>query len=291
MSDTKHIDAVTGTATTGHEWDGIRELNTPLPRWWLYTIYATIVWGIGYIAYYPALPLINDATKGMSGWNARTEVVEELGKLQALRGPMNDKLAKTALADVKKDPDLLSFASAAGSAAFATNCAPCHGAGGQGAKGYPNLHADRWIWGGKLADIEQTIAHGIRWDADSKTRSGAMPAFGRDKILDQDQISQVADYVLSFTNRAPKDAKLAAGKKIYDDNCAACHGDTGKGNREVGAPNLTTQVWLYGGDNADIMERVRVGGGGVMPAWSGRLEPTTIKALAVYVHGFGGGEN
>jgi len=291
MSDTKHIDAVTGTATTGHEWDGIRELNTPLPRWWLYTMYATIVWGVAYMVYYPAVPLINDATKGMSGWNARSEVVEEVGKLQALRGPMNDKLAKTALADVKKDPDLLAFATAAGSAAFATNCAPCHGAGGQGAKGYPNLHADRWIWGGKLADIEYTIKHGIRWDADSNTRAGVMPAFGRDKILDQDQISQVTDYVLSFTNRAPKGSNLAAGKKIYDDNCAACHGDTGKGNREVGAPSLTTQVWLYGGEKADIMERVRIGGGGVMPAWSGRLEPTTIKALAVYVHGFGGGEN
>ncbi len=291
MSNQVHVDEVTGTATTGHEWDGIRELNTPLPRWWLYTIYATIIWGIGYIAYYPALPLIDGATKGMSGWNARSEVVEELSKLRAQRGPMNDKLAKTPLADVKKDSELLAFASAQGSAAFATNCAPCHGAGGQGAKGYPNLHADRWIWGGKLEDIQQTITHGIRWDSDSKTRSGVMPSFGRDKILNEDQISQVADYVLSFTNRADKSANLASGKKVYEENCAACHGDAGKGNRDLGAPNLTTQVWLYGGTKADIVERVRLGGGGVMPSWSERLDTTTIKALTVYVHGFGGGEN
>jgi cytochrome c oxidase cbb3-type subunit 3 len=218
-------------------------------------------------------------------------VVEELSKLRAQRGPMNEKLAKTPLADVKKDSELLAFASAQGSAAFATNCAPCHGAGGQGAKGYPNLHADRWIWGGKLEDIQQTITHGIRWDADSKTRSGVMPAFGRDKILNEDQISQVADYVLSFTNRPDKSANLSAGKKVYEENCAACHGDAGKGNRDLGAPNLTTQVWLYGGTKADIVERVRLGGGGVMPSWSERLDATTIKALTVYVHGFGGGEN
>ena len=290
MSDNKHIDEVSGTVTTGHEWDGIRELNTPLPRWWLYTFYACIVWGIGYSIYYPAWPLLTRATEGISGWHSRTEVVEEVGKLRAQRGGMNDKLAKVALADVKKDPELLSFATAQGAAAFATNCAPCHGAGGQGAKGYPNLHADRWIWGGKLADIQQTVTHGVRWDADAETRVSAMPAFGREKMLTEDQVSQVADYVLSFTNRADKAADLAKGKKIFADNCASCHGDNGKGNRDVGAPNLTTAIWLYGNSKADIMERVRVGGGGVMPAWSGRLDPTTIKALTVYVHGFGGGE-
>ena len=164
------------------------------------------------------------------------------------------------------------------------------GAGGQGAKGYPNLHADRWSWGGKLADLQQTVTHGVRWDADAETRVSAMPAFGREKMLTEDQVSQVADYVLSFTNRADKAADLAKGKKIFADNCASCHGDNGKGNRDVGAPNLTTAIWLYGNSKADIMERVRVGGGGVMPAWSGRLDPTTIKALTVYVHGFGGGE-
>ena len=290
MSQNIHIDEVTGTDTTGHEWDGIRELNTPLPRWWLYTFYATIIWGIGYTIYYPSWPLITNSWQGLSGWHSRNEVVEEIGKLRAQRGTMNQKLAATAIADVKKDPELLSFATAQGAAAFATNCAPCHGAGGQGGKGYPNLHADRWIWGGKLTDIQQTITHGVRWDADSETRTSAMPSFGKDKLLNDDQISQVADYVLSFTNRADKGADLAKGKAVFAENCAACHGDNGKGNREMGAPNLTTQIWLYGGTKADIMERVRVGGGSAMPAWSGRLDPTTIKALALYVHGFGGGE-
>jgi cytochrome c oxidase cbb3-type subunit 3 len=284
------IDPVSGVSTTGHEWDDIRELNNPLPRWWLYTWYACIVWGLAYTVYYPAWPLLTSATEGLSGWHSRTEVTEEVGKLRALRGPMNDKITKASLVEIKKDPELLSFATAQGAAAFATNCAPCHGAGGQGAKGYPNLHADRWIWSGALEGIQQTITHGIRWDADSETRTGNMPAFGRDGILKEDQISQVADYVLSFTNRAEKGADLEKGKKVFADNCAACHGDNGKGNRDVGAPNLTTRVWLYGDTKTAIMERVRMGGGGVMPAWGGRLDPTTIKSLTVYVHGFGGGE-
>jgi cytochrome c oxidase cbb3-type subunit 3 len=291
MADAHHsVDEVSGVSTTGHEWDGIQELNNPLPRWWLLTLYACIVWGVAYTIYYPAWPLISSATEGLSGWHSRTEVSEEVTKLRALRGPMNERVAKTALADIKKDPELLSFATAQGAAAFATNCAPCHGAGGQGGKGYPNLHADRWIWGGSLDAIQQTITHGIRWDADAETRTSAMPAFGRDGLLTEAQISDVADYVMSFTKRAEASADLAKGKKVFDDNCAACHGDNGKGNREVGAPNLTTRVWLYGDSKDAIMQRVRLGGGGVMPAWVGRLDPTTIKSLTVYVHGFGGGE-
>ena len=291
MADTQNsIDEVSGVSTTGHEWDDIRELNNPLPRWWLYTFYACIVWGIAYTVYYPAWPMLTSATEGLSGWHARNEVTEEVSKLQALRGPMNEKIAKASLEEIKKSPELLSFATAQGAAAFATNCAPCHGAGGQGAKGYPNLHADRWLWGGSLAAIQQTITHGIRWDSDSQTRVSAMPSFGRDGLLKEDQISAVADYVLSFTNRADKSADLAAGKKVYEDNCSACHGSDGKGNRDLGAANLTTRVWLYGDSKAAIQERVRLGGGGVMPAWSGRLDEMTLKSLTVYVHGFGGGE-
>lgn len=290
MTDANHVDQISGVSTTGHEWDDIRELNNPLPRWWLYTFYACIVWAFGYAIYYPAVPMLTTATEGLSGWHARTEVGEEVAKLRAMRGPMNDRIAKASLTEIQKDPELLSFARAEGAAAFATNCAPCHGAGGQGSKGYPNLHADRWIWGGSLEAIQQTITHGVRWDKDAETRTSLMPAFGRDGLIKEDQISQVADYVLSLSGRAPAGADLAKGMAVYADNCSACHGDDGKGNRDVGAPNLTTKIWLYGDSKAAIMERVRLGGGGVMPAWGDRLDIPTIKSLVVYVHGFGGGE-
>jgi cytochrome c oxidase cbb3-type subunit III len=285
------VDSHSGTATTGHEWDGIKELNTPLPRWWLNTFYACIVWAIGYWIVYPAFPLVSGYTKGLFGWQSRAAVVDDLNGLKSLRGPMNARLEKASLQDIEKTPELLTFARAAGGAAFANNCAPCHGAGGQGSPGYPNLNADRWIWGGTLDEIATTITHGARSPDDAKTHSSLMPSFGRDGILDAGQISDVADYVRSLSGAATQPgADLAKGKKIFADNCAVCHGEDGKGSKAVGAPNLTTQVWLYGPTKADIVRRVNVGGGGVMPAWGAKLEPATIKALAVYVHSLGGGQ-
>ncbi|MGE0563976.1 MAG: cytochrome-c oxidase, cbb3-type subunit III [Pseudolabrys sp.] len=290
MADNREIDAVTGTATTGHEWDGLKELNTPLPRWWLWIFYATVVFSVGYWIVYPAWPLVSGATKGTFGWNSRSAVVEELDKLKQTRGPMVARLSAASVADIAADPQLLAFARAQAKPAFAENCAPCHGAGGGGAKGYANLNDDDWLWGGKLTDIEQTIRHGVR-SADAKTRPGNMPAFGRDGILKPDQISQVADYTRSLSGLpvAPG-ANLAAGKKVFADNCAACHGETGKGNREVGAPNLTDKIWLYASDKDTIESGIRNGRGAVMPPWAGRLDDSTIKALTVYVHTFGGGE-
>ena len=180
---------------------------------------------------------------------------------------------------------------ASGAAAFANNCAPCHGAGGQGAKGYPNLNDDDWLWGGKLADIQTTLQHGIRWDADKATRSSMMPAFGKDGTLKADEIANVAQYVRSLSGLPNEgNADLVKGKKLFADNCAACHAEDGKGNQELGAPNLTDKIWLYGSDTASIVNRINVGGGGVMPAWGDRLDPTTIKALTVYVHSLGGGK-
>ncbi len=290
------IDAHTGTPTTGHEWDGIRELNTPLPRWWLWTFYATILWSFVYWILYPAWPLIGGGyTAGLLGWHSRQAVVEDIAGLRQLRAGNAERISKASLADIKTDPELLSFAKNQGKAAFATNCAPCHGAGGQGARGYPNLNADRWIWGGTLDAIHQTISHGIRWEPDQQTRTSTMPAFGREGLLKKDEISDVADYVLSTAGYPVEHQdRLAKGQAIYQNNCAACHGDDGKGNLEIGAPNLTTKVWLYGGkdgiDKAAIVERIIVGGGGVMPAWSDRLDEPTIKSLAVYVHSLGGGQ-
>jgi cytochrome c oxidase cbb3-type subunit 3 len=286
----KPIDEVSGTSTTGHEWDGIKELNTPLPRWWLYTFYACIVFAVGYWFAYPAWPLIGSYTHGLLGWQSRAAVVTDLKGLQALRAPMNAKIAKASLKEIETTPQLLAFARAEGAAAFAQNCAPCHGAGAQGSRGYPNLNANRWIWGGTLEQIRTTIEHGARWTADPNTHMMMMPAFGRDGILNRAQMSDVADYVRTLSgNAASPGADLAKGAQLFADNCAGCHGDKGKGNIEMGAPNLTTKVWLYGPTKADIMERIENGGGAVMPAWKGRLDETTIKALTVFVHSLGGG--
>ncbi len=293
MVEEKHgeIDAHSGMATTGHDWDGIKELNTPLPRWWLYTFYACIVWAIGYWLVYPAWPTLNGYTHGLSNWHTRAAVSDDLNELKAMRSSMNGKIAAASLAEIERTPELLSFARAQGAAAFAIHCSTCHGAGGQGSKGYPNLNADRWIWGGTLDAIQTTIMHGARWDADPETHATLMPAFGRDSMLNEPDMSDVADYVRTLSgNPSEKGADLAEGHRIFDQNCAACHGADGKGNAELGAPNLRTQVWLYGASKAAIMERIQNGGGGVMPAWASRLDPTTIKSLAVYVHTLGGGK-
>jgi cytochrome c oxidase cbb3-type subunit 3 len=288
--DHKEIDALTGTATTGHEWDGLRELNTPLPRWWLWLFYITIVWSIGYWIVYPAWPLINSSTQGVFGWHTRSAIVTDLDELKRQRGPMTEKLANASLAEIVADPQLLDFARAQGRVAFADNCAPCHGAGGGGTKGYPNLNDDDWLWGGKLADIEQTIRHGAR-AGDDKGRQGAMPAFGRDGILKPNEISASADYVRSLAGlEVEKGADLALGKKVFDANCTVCHGQEGKGNRELGAPNLTDKIWMYGADKTTIVQGIQNGRGATMPAWNARLNEPTIKALTVYVYSFGGGE-
>ena len=286
----KEIDAVTGTATTGHDWDGIRELNTPLPRWWLWSFYACIIWAVGYWVVYPAWPLLTNSTQGITGWHARSAVVADLDALKAQRGPMVDKLNNASVAEIAKDPQLTDFARAVGRPAFADNCAPCHGAGGGGTKGYPNLNDDDWLWGGTLAAIEQTIRHGAR-SGDKDDHEGNMPAFGRDGILKAPQISAVADYVRSLSGLSTEPGiDLGIGKKVFADNCALCHGPDGKGNRELGAPNLTDKIWLYASDKETIMEGIRNGRGAVMPAWNGRLNESTIKALTVYVYSLGGGE-
>jgi len=285
----KAVDEVTGTATTGHVWDGIQELNTPLPRWWLWTFYLCILFAVGYWVVYPAWPLVNKASQGVLGWHARSAVVSDLNQLKQLRGPMMAKLTKASLAQIQADPQLLDFARAAGHAAFGNDCAPCHGAGGGGAKGYPNLNDDDWLWGGKLAQIEETIEHGAR-SGDDEGHQGNMPAFGASGILKPAQISTVADYVRSLSGLpVEKGADLAAGKKLFAANCAVCHGPDGKGNQQIGSANLTDKIWLYGSDKQTIVQTITHGRGGVMPAWGSRLSEPTIKALTVYVWSFGGG--
>jgi cytochrome c oxidase cbb3-type subunit 3 len=288
---TEPIDAATGVPTTGHVWDDVRELNTPLPRWWLWIFYATIVWSIGYWIAYPAWPLISSYSSGVLGWKSREAITAELDALRARRAAMIAKLADASLVEISKSPELLALARAQGRVVFQDNCSPCHGSGGGGAKGYPNLNDDDWIWGGTLDQIAQTIRHGVR-ATDEQTRSGPqMPAFGRDGLLKSEEIDAVADYVRSIAN-LPVDPKanLTLGAKVFTDNCALCHGTDGKGNREIGASNLIDAIWLYGSDRKTIIEGIKNGRGGVMPAWSARLDDVTIKALTAYVHSFGGGE-
>lgn len=288
MAEEHKVDAVTGTATTGHEWDGIQELNTPLPRWWLWLFYLTIVWSVGYWVVYPAWPLITTSTQGLFGWHTREAIVTDLQELHAKRGPMMAQLSSASVAEIESNPQLLDFARAVGRVAFADNCAPCHGAGGGGAKGYPNLNDDDWLWGGKLADIQQTISHGVR-AGDDQGRSGNMPPFNG--VLKPNEISAVADYARSLSGLAPEaGADLALGQKVFADNCAVCHGPDGKGNRELGSANLTDKIWLYGADKQTIVQGIQNGRGGVMPNWGARLPEPTIKALTVFVHTLGGGE-
>jgi cytochrome c oxidase cbb3-type subunit 3 len=283
------LDAVTGVATTGHDWDGIQELNTPLPRWWLWLFYACIVWGVGYVIAYPAWPLVSGYTRGVLGYQTRTAIEQDMAALTAMRGDTVAKLSAAPLADIEKDPKLLTVARALGKAAFGNNCAPCHGQGAQGAKNYPNLNDDQWIWGGSLEAIQQTILHGIR-NEDPDSRMGPMPAFGKDGVIPKAEIPNLAAYVRTLAGNKPERGDAAKGQKLFAENCAACHGDAGKGNPEVGAPNLTANIWLYGGDQATIEETIMNGRGGVMPTWASRLDATTIKALTVYVHSLGGGQ-
>jgi len=290
MSAHDEIDHVSGQATTGHEWDGIKELNTPLPRWWILTFYATIIWAIGYWVVYPAWPLLTSHTAGLFHYSTRASVAGELANLETLRGEKMKVLGNASLADIEKDPALLALARARGKTVFGDNCAPCHGTGGAGAKGYPNLNDDDWLWGGSLDQIAQTIQFGAR-SGHVKTHENQMLAFGRDGVLKKDEIVTVANYVRSLSGLSTAPAyNAAAGKKIFAENCVSCHGDDGKGNQELGAPNLTDQIWLYGSDEAMIVETITNGRAGVMPAWIGRLDPVTIKALTVYVHSRGGGK-
>jgi cytochrome c oxidase cbb3-type subunit 3 len=290
MSDQdKDVDKVTGTETTGHEWDGIKELNTPLPRWWLGLFYLCIAWAVGYWIVMPAWPRISGYTHGILDRSQRDVVTADVNALKAARHAREAALAHASLAQIQSDPDLLQFAMASGRTTFGDNCAPCHGSGGQGARGYPNLNDDVWLWGGKLADIQHTISVGVR-STDPDTRQSQMPAFGRDGILKPEQIDDVTEYVVHLSGRQANAAAVGRAAKLFADNCAACHGPAGKGNRTMGAPNLTDNDWLYGPRWEDIHDQIWNGHGGVMPTWQGRLSPEEIKALAVYVHSLGGGE-
>ncbi len=285
----KHGDMSGDVGTTGHEWDGIEELNKPLPKWWLYVFYATILWSIGYWILYPAWPLVANYTKGYLGYSQRMTVSEDLAAAQAQKAGFRTRIAESDFAAIQADPELFNFALAGGAAAFGDNCAPCHGRGALGAAGYPNLRDDSWLWGGSLEDIHLTILHGIRAE-DPKTRTSMMPAFGKLGMLKPPQVNDVAEYVLSLSGNATDETAAGRGQPLYAANCVACHGPEGKGDQKLGAPDLADELWLYGGDKATVVETITNSRSGMMPPWIGRLDPATIKELAIYVHSLGGGE-
>lgn len=289
MTDKIEKDPVTGTDTTGHEWDGIRELNNPLPKWWLYTLYACCAWAAVMCLLYPSIPGIRGYWHGLLGYSTRVEAMKGWHAMQAEHGEALAQIGKLPIAQVAQDPKLMATALQSGRSTFANNCQPCHGQNGTGRIGYPALGDDVWLWGGKLTDIETTITHGVR-SADADARQSLMPNFGTDNMLKPAQIEQVADYVGAWWGVTPQGTDLAPGAKIFADNCAVCHGDKGQGNRDFGAPPLDSHVHLYGGTHADIVAQVNHSRDGVMPNWNTRLDPATIKSVALYVHSLGGGE-
>lgn len=287
----KTFDEPTATWTVGHEWDGIEELDTPMPRWWLWTLYLTIVWGIIYVILYPAWPLVNQATEGVLGWSSRGQLAEQMAEETERRAPLMAALAQVPIERLPEDSELMRAAITGGRAAFRVNCVQCHGAGAAGSEGYPNLNDDDWLWGGDLKAIEYTITHGVRDRTNPETRFSQMPAFGRDGLLTSEQITAVTDYVLTLSGRGEVNQASASGAELYAGNCAICHGDDGTGSREFGAPNLADAIWLFGSESDVIRQRIHDPMHGVMPAWGGRLDSVTIKMLAAYVHSLGGGED
>lgn len=290
MATEKERDDVTGTETTGHEWDGIRELDTPLPRWWLHVFYASILFSVVWWILYPSWPIGTDYLKGVIGYSQRMDFEESMDAARAEQAQYWDAIAAKEMAEIQQDEQLLTFALVGGESAFADNCAPCHGLGGAGQGYYPALGDDDWLWGGTLDEIAYTINHGIRNNDDDDARFSMMPAFGTDELLEGEQIDAVTAYVLSLSGADHDSATAAEGAVIYEENCAACHLEDGKGDIYQGAPNLTDAIWLYGDGAEAVRAQIYNPKHGVMPPWTGRLEDSTIKMLTLYVHGLGGGQ-
>ncbi|RYE44618.1 MAG: cytochrome-c oxidase, cbb3-type subunit III [Hyphomicrobiales bacterium] len=287
MSD-KHIDEPTGTETTGHEWDGIKELNTPLPRWWLWTFYGCIAWALAYTIAFPAWPLISSATAGLLGYSSRADLDADLAVAKSAQGELLTRVAATPVADILADAELTRFATSGGKSLFKVYCSQCHGTGATGSEGYPNLNDDEWVWGGSIDQIYYTIAHGARSPTDPDTHFNQMPAFAADGALSSQQIDVVARQVASLSGI---EGGLASpdGLQLFAENCASCHGDSGEGLVEVGGPSLNDQIWLYGNTLDALRAQIAAPRHGVMPAWGERLGDAAVKELAVYVHGLGGG--
>ena len=280
--------------TTGHVWDGIEELNNPLPRWWVWTLYLTIIWGVGYVIAYPAWPMLTGATPGLLGYSTRAELAADMTAVEAAKAPLMTALASADLTTLDANPDLHGFAINAGAAIFRANCSQCHGAGAAGGKGYPNLLDNDWLWGGAVTDIAYTVTNGIRNEQSPDSRWTVMPAYGESLL--PEEIDALVNHVLAVSGQDHDAALAATGATLFADNCVGCHGEAAEGNRDLGAPMLSDAIWLYGGDAATLTETITYARFGVMPAWAEEwrvgtgLNPAEINAVAAYVHQLGGGE-
>jgi len=284
----KRIDQPTGTPTVGHEWDGIEELDTPLPRWWLWTFYLTIAFAIGYVVAYPALPVISRGTEGMLGWTSRGDLAKEMSLADQARVSVGERLAAIDVEKLAGNEALMQQARAGGAAAFRVNCVQCHGsgAGGNHELGYPNLNDDDWLWGGDLKAIEYTISHGVRQADDDDERQSEMPPFAG--MFTNAQLTALVNHVRSLSGLEKGDTQ---GAQVFAENCSVCHGSNGQGDRSIGAPRLNDAVWLRGSSAQAIRSQILKPKMGAMPAWSKRLDPVTVKMLTAYVHSLGGGED
>jgi len=290
--DVEKRDPVTGEKTTGHEWNGIEELDTPVPRGVLIFLILTHVFAVLWWVLMPTWPLGDTYTKGLLQTDQYKEVEARLVEAQTERAAWMERIESSSLAAIQADPELMSIVRSSGHQLFGDNCAVCHGTDGSGLANYPDLTDDEWLWGGDVETIAETMRIGINAEH-PESRFAQMPSFGRDGILDRDQVNLAANYVYSLSNpefvtRENVDA-IRAGREVFVANCSVCHGEDARGNRQLGAPNLTDDNWLYGGELSAIVRSVHGGRQGHMPTWDERLTDAEIKILALYVHSLGGG--
>lgn len=253
--------------TTGHVWDEtLMEQNNPLPKWWMWLFYLTIIYSIGYLIVYPGM----GSYQGTFGWSQEGAYAKEMQDGEKQYGPLFNKYLNTDVKVVAKDPQAIEI----GQRLYLNNCAQCHGSDAQGGKGYPNLTDSDWLYGGSPEVIKTTLQDG---------RNGQMPPMGA-AIGSDDDVRNVANYVMSLSGAAHDPIKAAIGKSKFG-VCAACHGADGKGNQALGSPNLTDKVWLYGGGIDNIMESINKGRANQMPAHKAILTDAKIHLLTAYVWG------
>ena len=279
-------DPHTGYMTTGHEWNGIKELNTPVPRAVYFFLIVTVLFSFIYWVLMPAFPLGVTYTKGLLGIDQRTTVMESLKQATLEREAWTRRIGTESYQAIQADPDLMKIVRQTGHTLFGDNCAACHGFNAKGGKGFPDLTTSSWLWGGDPATIAETIRVGIN-STHPNTRVGQMLAFGRDNLLPPSDVDNVVSYVESpvrpSASKQIPPATLEAGKATFAASCASCHGDDGKGKLDVGAPDLTDKFWIYGGDANSILTSVRSGRQGHMPSWERRLRAVERKILALYL--------
>lgn len=279
-------DPVTGQVTTGHEWNGIKELYTPIPRIVFFFLATTILFAVCYWVLMPAWPLGKTYTKGLLGIDQKTSVERLVKDATLERSAWTQKIDQMDFAAIQADPSMMTIVEETGHTLFGDNCAACHGTKATGGPGFPNLTAGIWLWGGDPKTIFETLRVGIN-STHPDTRTSQMLAFGRDGVIESKQLADVVAYVRSLggttDGRDADPQSIAAGQDVFKQNCIACHGDDAKGKRDVGAPDLTDSNWIYGGDLQSVTATVYGGRQGYMPHWEQRLSATQRKILALYV--------